>query len=410
MADRLDFAGLREEVEAATLLPEFELVTRRARYIRRRSRLAAVGSMLAILVILAPAGVAGAINRPTTGPAGLGIGLGPDQPEETITATATISTAPVPRTTILVAAVDGIDLAHTYALVDACLDNACDLQLVPLSRATQPVAGPIKVNLLRTKPTDTLLSITLRAQSERLMLVSARTQAGLAIFDQVDVGASAIRATDRGLWPVQQQSGAAVGGYNPKTRAVSALPSQPPVGNATVVRGVDAGAGIWTFGTQPGTDSGSLVVSASHDDGHTWRTAATGLPVTAGPVLASRDGTDGYLMGRVDTSYRLTATHDGGRSWLATALTMPWPDDVAPNAPYGLAVLPDARVLAWLTTADGVSYLESTDRGATFHPLSSAPAVGVYPVADGYVQLALVPKVSTDGATWQPAQLPYRVP
>ena len=37
MSDGLDFAGLRAEVEAATRLPEFDVVARRARKIRPRS-------------------------------------------------------------------------------------------------------------------------------------------------------------------------------------------------------------------------------------------------------------------------------------------------------------------------------------------------------------------------------------
>jgi hypothetical protein len=366
--------------------------------------------MLGILVILGPAGVAGALNRPVS--PGPQVGLGIEQPEVAVTTTtATISTSPTPRTTVTVAAVDGIDLTHTYALVDACLDDACNLQLVPLVRATQPVGGPAKVNLLRTKPTDALLSITLHAQSERLMLVSAQTPAGLPIFDQVDVGTAAPSGTSAGgVWPVQQQSGAAVSGYNLRTHVVSALPSQPQVDSPTIARGIDVTSGIWTWGTQPGGGSSTLLVSASHDGGHSWHTATTPLPLDAGPVLATRGGSDAYLLGRVDKNYLLAATHDGGQSWSATPVVLPWPTDVAPNAPYGLVVLPDSRVLAWLTTATGLNYLESTDHGAGFHQLTGAPALGVYPVAGGYVQLALAPKVSTDGHTWQPAQLPYKVP
>ena len=410
MTDRLDFAGLRAEVEAATLLPEFELVTRRARHLRRRSRLATVGSMLAVLAVLAPAGVAAAVNRPTTAPAGP-ILLGPDQPDPVaVTTPAVASTSPTPRTTVTVAAVDGIDLAHTYALVDACLDISCNLQLVPLIRSSQPATGPVKVNLLRTRPTDTLVSITLRAQSERLLLVSARTQAGLPIFDQVDVGTAGATTATGGLWPVQQQSGGALAGYDRHTRSVAALPSQPPVAGATVFRGVEPGDGIWTAGTRPGGGSAGLLVSASHDGGHSWLTAATPLPADAAPVLATRNGTDGYLLARVDTGYRVAVTHDGGGSWSPTALRLPWPDDVAPNARYGLAVLPDSRVLAWLAMADGIGYLESTDGGASFHQPADAPTLGVYPLPDGYVQLSLAPKVSTDGTHWQPAQLPYRLP
>ncbi len=405
MADPLDFAGLRDEIELATRIPEFELVAKRARQIRRRGRLAVLGSVLGILLIIGPAGVASVLAQPTTGPAGPDVvEVGPDRPEDT--APAPVSSVPP---LVTVEAVDGVDLAHAYALVDICYDDTCNLQLVPVRAADGPSVGPAKINLLRTEPTDVLFDITLRAQTDRRMLVSAKTSAGRRIYDQVDVGNTAPSVASApppsGLWPVQPDTGGVVSVFDLLTGRMQALPAQPGLSSAVVVPGIAAGRGIWVTGTDP--VSGEPAVAVSHDGGRHWSSNDLALPGATEAELASYDGQHGYLLARTPTGFRLAVTSNGGLSWQVTPNALPWPMDVALGVPYGLAVRPDGAVLAWVGTTPTISYLQSGDHGASFHALDNGPGGELYPLPDGYVTVGPTPKLSKDAATWTAAKLPY---
>src|SRR5215468_7657407 len=116
----LDFIGLRAEVEAATMLPDFSQVTRRARRARRRARLATLSAAMAVLAILAPAGVISARERAVnqTGPVSHSDQASPFE-IGLVTPPAPPSTAPVNIQSTIVAA-DGVDLDDVYALVNVC--------------------------------------------------------------------------------------------------------------------------------------------------------------------------------------------------------------------------------------------------------------------------------------------------
>jgi len=404
MADGLDFAGLRREVEAATRLPEFDLVARRARRVRLRGRLAMLGSVLGVLSIIGPAGVASVLAQPAVGPANGVVDIGPDQPEATSPATI----ADVPPL-ITVWAVDGVDLAHAYALVDVCYTEACNLQLVPVRAAGGPSVGPAKINLLRDHPTDPLYQVRLRAQTDRLMLVSAETSAGRRVYNQVDVGSTvpstASAPPPAGKWPVQPAAGAVVSAFDLTTGRMTALASQPPVNSPTVTAGIAGTKGIWITGTDPAT--GLPAVSVSHDGGHQWRTSTIALTGVDSVALASYDGVHGYLLARIGVGFRLAVTGDGGQSWQLTPAPLPWPQQADPGAAYGIVVRPDGGVLAWLATTPALSYLQSTDAGTSFKALENGPGGAVYQLPDGYVAVGVEPKLSRDAATWAAAKLPY---
>jgi photosystem II stability/assembly factor-like uncharacterized protein len=179
------------------------------------------------------------------------------------------------------------------------------------------------------------------------------------------------------------------------------------VQSPVIAAGIAPAAGIWVTGTDPVT--GALAVAASRDGGRGWAAVDLGLHPVAAPRLASYDGLHAYLLVRTAQGFALAATADGGGHWHVTGAQLPWPQDAAPTSGYGLAVRPDGALLAWLSTAPSVSYLVSTDHGATFRAFENGPGGALYPLPDGYVAVGVEPKVSRDGATWTPAQLPYQL-
>jgi hypothetical protein len=411
MSDGLDFAGLRTEVEAATRLPEFDVVAKRARKIKRRSRLAVLGSVLGVLAIIGPAGVASVLAQPAAGPAGPVVDVGPERPETTEEPMPISSVPPV--TTVL--AVDGVDLAHAYALVDMCRDTACDLQLVPVLASGSGHASPVRTGLLRRHPTDLLTNFALHAQNATELLVTARDSTGAQVFAQVDAGtdatpsgtASPASGSGSRLWAVQPADGGYLWAFDLHSGKMVTLPSQPPVSDPVVCPGVDPARGIWVTGTASAT--GALTVAVSSDGGRAWKSQDLGIRPVDAPRLATYDGTHAYLLVRTAQGFVLAATADAGATWKVTGAELPWPQDTAPNTAYGLAVRPDGTVLAWLATTPAVSYLQSADRGLVFRALDNGPGGALYELPDGYVATGVEPKLSRDAATWTPAELPIRL-
>ena len=123
------------------MLPDFELVARRARRARRRSRLATVASMFAVLMLLAPAGVLTAreraLDHTVRSPASTSA-RNPSRSDRPIAPPAALDQRPGDPSTV--AAVDGVDLSHVYALVDVCVPDSCNLQLVPIRAANSPAS------------------------------------------------------------------------------------------------------------------------------------------------------------------------------------------------------------------------------------------------------------------------------
>lgn len=405
MADRLDFAGLRAEVEAATRIPEFEVVAKRARKIRRRGRLAMAATVLGVLGLLGPAGVASVAATPVSGTVGPDVvEFGPEPDPSSSAVPAPIASVPP---LVTVAGVDGVDLAHAYALVDVCYDDWCNLQLVPVRAASGPSVGPAKINLLRDKPTDVLTHLQLRAQTAKRMLVSAQNSAGQRVYDQVDVSntapSNASAPPPSGQWPNQPTAGGVVSTFDLLTGKMSALPAQPPLDAAEVVPGIAPSRGIWVTGASGGVPT----VAVSRDGGRDWTARQLDLPAGTGVALATYDGGYAYLLARTPSGFRIAVTADGGQSWQVSPAELPWPAGVPQTAAYGLAVRPDGGVLAWVATTPTVSYLQSTDHGQTFRALENGPGGVLYQLPDGYVTVGLDTKISRDAATWTLAKLPY---
>jgi hypothetical protein len=405
----LDFTGLRADIEAATMLPEFDRVTRRARRVRARSFLATAFAVLAVFALLVPAGVIAARNR--SGGDLLGPVSDPDLPAPGPVNLQTPAPAPSPSSApqVTIVAADGADITHVYALVDVCRLDSCNLQLSQIQSGQQATTpGPNKIGLLRNKGTDTLNGFSLDALSDTSLVISALPTGGPRKYQRInlsnvpdDARPQAAGAGDRvgvidktgELWAADAKSG-----------TLRAIPKQPPIAQLRVASTAPAN-GLWVTGTNPVT--GDLAVSVSRDAGHGWTTAGLGV-MTGGntPVLATYQGQTAYLLTRtVDRDFALFQTVDGGQSWQRLSTQLPWPAQTDNGVGYGLVVRPDGSLLAWLATAPAPTYAQSTDRGRTFSNVTG-PGGPVIAVSDGYVSLGTPPKLSSDGSNWAPATVP----
>ncbi len=401
--DELDFDGLRAEVEAATMAPDFAEVARRAKRSRWRSRLATASATLAVFAVLAPAGVLTARERGTdeTGPISrpdlstpVPIGLTPP-PDPTPTPTTAL------RSTVVAA--DGASLSSVYALVDVCVPDSCNLQLSKLQ--TQPLAGvgPDRIGLLRTSSSQWLTGFRVDALSDTSLVVSAATSDGTRQYARVNTGnvadaqSNALAKVGDRVAPIDSTGD--LWAMDAKSGQLSSLEQQPPVRNPVVAR-IAPKYGLWVTGSDPTT--GQVTVATSRDAGHTWQSSVLGLAGDAGPpVLASYNGHTAYLMIRtIDGAFAVLRSTDNGATWQRLSATLPWPATESDDS-YGLVVRPDGSILAWLQTTTTVVYALSTDSGRTFAN-TTGPSGPVIAVSDGYVSLGSQPKLSPDGLTWAP--------
>jgi hypothetical protein len=403
----LDFIGLRAEVEAATMLPDFGRVTRRARRARRRARLATMSAALAVLAVLAPAGVISARERAVhqTGPVAHSDQASPFE-IGLVTPPVPPSTPPVAIQSTVVAA-DGVDLDHVYALVNVCAADSCNLQLSRIQVTPSAGDGPARIGLLRDKSSQFLSAFRLDALSESSFVASAVPPNGGRRFVRIDMGKS-VDATANVLAKVGDAVAPIDGsgelwGMDPLSNQLGSLANQPPVRQPTVAS-VPASRALWVTGTD--ATGKQLVVAESSDAGRTWHSVTLEqVPSDAGPpVLASYDGHVAYLLTRgADRQFELWRTDDTGASWQRVSTQLPWLADN--RSDYGLVVRPDKSLLAWLATSPTVTYAQSHDEGRNFDNVQG-PGGPVVQVSDGYVSLSGPPKVSNDGLTWKQAALP----
>jgi hypothetical protein len=409
---RIDFDGLRGEVEAAVKVPPFSQVTRRARWRRARTRLTTATTVLLTVGILGPAGVVADLHRTT-----INGWVAPDGPHpEVIDPSITSSAAP--QSDIL--AVAGADIAHIFLLVDTCLNESCDLRLYRLNAGSATPARPLADHLLRASSTSWLDSVSLTALSDTSVIASGLTDGSAWKYKQIDVAAAdgppalshtpTATTADR---PVQLTHLGDIQAVQNRTGRLLQLPSQPPLNSPSVVDNLAPAKGIWVVGSSFG---GELAVSVSTDAGRTWITRPLGLNTAQvsgydQPILASYTGRTAYLLVRLaDEEFALYWTNDAGQTWGRRNGQLPWPQPIPVGAPYGLVVRPDGTLLAWLASSPTITYLESTDRGATFRVTSSGPGGPVFALPDGYVQLGSPPAVSRDAASWAAAPITYPGP
>ena len=404
-----DFEGLRHAVEAETYLPEFGEVRRRARRYRRRRMLLGIVRVLAVLALATPALVSGGIllnhlyapaDATTGGAAGTtggGLAAGRDEP---------VTTGPKSRTIV---AVGGIDINHTYALVDVCALGICDLELSAYAADTTGGA-PQRTGLLRQEPSDPVTY-------ERVSVINSTTVAVSGVVDSqprqsvtVDVapGRLSLPTTTRA---VQDQMEGPIGAISGDSPTEDPLTAQPPLSSPVLARQEN---GWWVFGAD---STGRVAVSVSRDDGGSWSTRS--LPVAAGErptdgpplaALATINGHDVYVLVDAENTFALYASDDGGDTWTQDFLGQQWPtpgriDD------YGLVSTASNRLIAWFTDRGGhTTYFGGEPGEVMLQPLTgtAAPPGPVVAIdGGGYVTLGTNPSVSLDAINWQRVYVPY---
>ncbi len=397
----LNFDELRAAVEEETFLPEFVEIRRRARRHRRWRVLVNAARLIGVLIIATPAFAVGDVvfthiyNPQAThredGSAKTDSDLGTDGRE------------PSPLTDIAaqtILAVDGIDANHIYALEDICFGKNCDLELTLVNPTAADPSSPA-VGLLRTKPTDRLLDPRLVLESTSLALVSAVVNAGARISWPVslDPGTGAVGTVLRPLQTVFQ------GPIQYMGNGIQNTAEQPAVNQPVLTS--DQG-GWWVCGISSDND---LAVSVSHNEGATWHTTSTGIPLDGvmpngitGAALATSDGANVYVLVRSYNQTTLSRSTDGGLTWHSIAASMVWPDSTA----YNLVVTKDGTLIASFT-GPSTSYFVSKDGGATFGPMDTEPVGGGLIVYAGgeFMTLGTIPSISQDGVNWQAAYVPY---
>jgi len=404
-----DFDGLRAEVEAATRLPEFDSVARRARRIRRRDIGRRFVVSLVSLAIVLPAGLA-AVNAtpPNSGIQGPDTQIGLEPPN--VAPVPTSSTAPVAT----IRAIAGTHIGSLYAAVDVCQPGdgttRCSLQVVPLGATAQDQREPIATNELRADPADSLDDVTLLALTPTSLLLSGIRPDGERKSRRINVNGGgaeiapepgAATQPDTGDLVVQLRRYGELSFVRQIDSRVFRLQTQPPIKEFTLVTSIPPARGWWVTGVDPA--SGEVAVAVSRDLGTSWQVRSLGLPPgMADPVLTTGDGNTVFVFVRTAGGIQQRRSTNGGRTWETLTTAMPWPPfgsgDVVSRR-LGAVVRGDGSLLIWVEQPPGAVFLDSVDSGASYRP-TGGPSGPIVAVMDGFVAIADPPSVSYDGHTW----------
>lgn len=413
-----DFTELRREVAEATRLPPFEVIERRARRRRHSDRLVIIGSVIAVLAVLAPLTM-----LVTTAGSGPPV-LRPPDGSPTIDPTRLDLTAPGRQAKVWDIA--GHDIDELYAAIDVCdvgAKSSCDLQVARIvGNAVQP--RPIAAGLLRTALYPSLADVRLTPLSRYSLLVTDAQGIGENRATRVLVGGgqSPVSAPLRSLRlsqgdrVVQLYRNGPLYGVRYSDGELSTLPSQPPVRGAVVVGGISPEFGWWVTGHDRTTDQ--PVVAVSRDLGTTWTVsplepaakADTSLQAVYPPTVVTNDGTNVHVFVNTGGEIATFFSDDAGRSWSRRPVAMPWPEDLTqPGALFGRrigAVLrPDRSLLVWIEDLSSTVFVESTDGGASYRAVTGVSG-RIVRVREGYAAVSREPETSRDARTWKAVQLP----
>jgi hypothetical protein len=425
MRPELDFRTLRAQIEAATLMPDFSTLYRRAGRVRIRDRMAVAGALVGTLAVFAPVVLAGMFGRPSPTVLGPNPDLG--EPWSPGASVAPSATSRHPSTTT-VRAVAGDLPDGMVAAVDVCVDapqaRRCSLQVTMLRDGSAERRTPFVFDALRKSPLDKLDHVELTRISPETFLLSGEVSGGSRTcvrFKLSDATATALpgqsaapvlgpndrlslSGTDRAVQLVQYGD---LFGVRHSDGSLSLLASQPPMAQRTLVTGLSTSAGWWVTGADLRTGAPSVAVST--DQGRSWRARTLDAPAGIDvPTLATVDGKSAYALVPYRKGIRLFRTDDGGGSWYETRAKIELPppldaDDALNGREFGMLVRPDRSVLLWVQGASETVFLESVD-GDTFKAVVG-PGGPLTLTDNGYASLGDPPRVSQDARTWQEATL-----
>jgi hypothetical protein len=406
-----DFNALRTEVEAATRLPEFDSVARRARRVRRRIFSRRLIVSLVTLGVVLPGGVGAVYLTPSQstvqGDGDTQIGL---EPPDDAVPTPSPSTAPVAT----IRAIAGARLASLYAAIDVCRPGdgttRCSLQIVPLGTTAQDQREPIATDELRADPADSLTDVTLQALTPTSLLLSGIRTDGERKSRRINVNGGGaeiapepLDATepDTGDLVVQLRRYGELSFVRQIDSRVFRLQNQPPIKEPTLVASISPARGWWVTGVDP--VSGDVAVAVSRDLGQSWQVQPLGLrPGMGDPVLTTGDGRTVFVFLRSSAGIQQRRSTNGGLTWETLTTPMPWPSmgstDVVSRR-LGAVVRSDGSLLIWVEDAPGAVFLDSSDAGLSYRP-ASGPSGPIVAVQDGFVAQSDPPSVSRDGHTW----------
>ncbi|GGM31959.1 hypothetical protein ACFFX1_05655 [Dactylosporangium sucinum] len=423
MRPELDFRALRAQIEAATWVPDFSTLYRRAGRVRIRDRMAVVGALVGTLAVFAPVALAGIFGRPT--PAALG--PNPDLGEAWTPGPVVSATGTYPSTTTLRAAAGALP-DGVVAAVDVCVEvpqnRRCSLQVTMLREDSADRRTPYLLDALRQSPLDKLESVDLvRITGNTFMLSGevgggSRTSVRFSI-DTADAsplpgesGAPVVGPSDRlllglGDKVVQLAQYGDLFGVRAGDGALSLLASQPPMARRTIVAGLPGEAGWWVAGADLTT--GQPSVSVSTDQGRTW--VARRLDAPAGldaPRIATRDGHTAFAFVRYPNSIRFFRTSDGGQDWIEVPTKIELPaqltgDKALVGREFGVLTRPDRSLMMWIQGNSEMVFLESLD-GEHFGVVAG-PGGPLAAVENGFAALGSPPRVSKEARNWVEATL-----
>ena len=399
------FSEFRSGVERQTVLPEFNEVMDRARRHRRRKRLGTTTGAIAAVIVLMPALIYGGLvlSQGSGRPSLVQISIADGDSDGNLTTTVT-QPSPGSEISARLIAAGGVDLAHSYGLVDACSANTCSLQLVSLS---PPLTK--RIGLLRTDPSQVLANPHLVALDDLDVVVSADVGESIAPqYQTYNLGPifpdRSSRPAQQSDVPVQTSTFGAIGVVTAGDGKVGAIARQPDLTSPQLASTI---RGWWVTGADART--GELAVSVTRDEGATWHTSSLGVIPDRPPALATQDGRKVYVLVHSAGQMLLIRSSDGGTTWSAPTIESAWNSYVR----YGVMTPRDGSVGVWLATKDDeVSFCRSTDGGATFTPVIGpyAPHGDVVSLPGGYVTLGAQPAISTDGRSWTTIKLPVVPP
>jgi hypothetical protein len=425
MPGELDFRTLRDQIEAATFMPDFSGLRRRAKRVRRRDRLAVVGALFGTLAVFAPVALASVFGRPDYNPSP----VGPDtstieQPTPSPTGKSTIS--------VQVRAATGALPDSIYAAVDVCVDNAvtrrCNLQVTMMHNeldggmtpASNEQVTPFTINALRDNPADRLDDVELVPLTPKSVLLSGVIGANPRINMRVTAdGATAVQPPpdvvplSLGDRAFQLDSGGDIYGARQSDGALSRLVNEPLLGQRHVVTTIPPAQGWWVTGTDPRDGRPSIAVS--RDQGRSWMITALTAPPNEldTPTIATFDGKTAHAYVRYSSGIRQFASVDGGLSWAEVHKRIPLSgllgnEGGLAGREFGALARSDKSVLLWIQDVAKPVFLNSPD-GKTFAPYPNGPTGGVVAIEGGYVTLGEHPALSADCTRWTPARLPNPV-
>ncbi|MGI5178968.1 hypothetical protein ACQEVZ_21785 [Dactylosporangium sp. CA-152071] len=417
MRPDLDFRTLRAQIESATWMPDFSLLSRRAGRVRRRDRMAVAGALVGTLAVFAPVALAGVFGRPT--PAALG--PNPDigdpwspQPSASAPASGTFEST----RTIRAAAGDLPD--GVVAAVDVCVEvpqaRRCNLQVVVLRDGSAQRRGPFLMDALRQSPLDKLDHIELARISPQTFMLSGEVSGGsrTSVKFRLDdkpatpvIGPEtreALGPADRALQLAQYGD---LFGVRQDTGGLSLLVDQPPMARRSLVGDLPVAAGWWVTGAD--IHSGAPAVAVSTDQGRHWQ--AVTLPAPTGidaPTLATLDGVTAHAFIRYSKGIRHFRTRDGGHTWqeVTTKIELPAPlnnDGALNGRAFGVLARLDRSLVLWVQGDSEIAYLQSID-GEHFE-IVAGPGGPLDALDNGYASLGDPPRLSLDGRNWQSATL-----